>query len=229
MKKLFLVVLLVGAQALSFSYDQEVMILPEDERAISVYVTSDYERFLYVRCISELTVSCDRIVEVKPDHEARIDVVVNGDLRGRHSVELFVGGEKIEFDVIVSEQARFFMNELEDYEEVFIRLGEKYGESPLLEKGIALIESGKYLYGEKDFIPINGVLEDLRTTLSEYYATIGVSEEEEARLGLTLVPLLVAGSLVAFYYYRNIKRDEHPDAHEIGELVGKEFGGPKNG
>ena len=230
MRWMLILILLVGVHAVSFSYDREIMILPDSEKTISVYITGDSELNFYVRCISELDVSCDNFVKVEPGRESRLDIHVNADKRGRHKVSVRVGGEGFEFDVIVSDQVQFFINELNEYETLFSRLEEKYGENPLLEKGKILIESGKYLYSQSDFMSIGGILDDLQKTLSDYYETVGLPvEEEQTRLGFSWIPVLAIGGLLGIYYHMTRRKENPPDAHGIEELVEKELGGLKVG
>lgn len=228
MKRLLIVMLLIGAHAISFSYDKEIMILPDSGKTVSVYITDDKEINFFVRCISDLSVTCDNFVWVEPGKEARLNININADKRGRHKVSVRVGGEGFEFDVIVSDQVQFFINELDDYETMFTRLEGKYGENPLLEKGMILIESGKYLYSQSDFMSINGILEDLQKTLSDYYETIGLpADVDQTQLGFSLIPVLVAGGFLGFYYYKNRRKGNPPDVNKLEGLVEKEVGGLK--
>ena len=230
MKRLLIAMLLIGAHAISFSYDKEIMILPDSGKTVSAYITDDKEVNFFVRCISDLTVTCDNFVQVEPGKESRLNININADKRGRHKVSVRVGGEGFEFDVIVSDQVQFFINELNEYELLFTRLESKYGESPLLENGMTLIESGKYLYSQSDFMSIAGILDDLQKTLSDYYETVGIPVEvERTQLGFSIIPILVVGGLLGFYHYRNWRKKTPPDAHGLEELVEKELGGLKVG
>lgn len=212
MKKLLVIAMLLASTfAFSISSDSEVMVIPGKEKIIDAYISSGAPEILLVNCSSELPVSCPSTLTTSAEKEVNLPIRVTASLQGSYTVRVRVGENEFDIKIVSSNQTEILKNSLYEYKETFTRLKEKYGDSPLIEKGLLLTESGLILYYDEDYLPINKILSELQTTLSEYYGMLSVQgvEKENAVLGGSVLPLLLLViSTVTIFFIK--KRQERP-------------------
>ena len=223
---LALMLVMMGAFALNFSYDGEIFVEPGVEKTVHIYIQSINESGNYfVGCSSNLSMSCPNYVTVLAGKEIMVPLVLQAK-RGFYPVNVTIGEKLIQFTVKSSNQTVVFYNRLVEYVEIFNRLEEKYGNHHLIELGRELVSEGFLLYDRGEYAAAQGVTENLNEILEEYYSTIQISEyEEPAQLNFPLISLFVSGGLFGFYVYMTRKPVQRPDAKELSMLLEKERGG----
>ena len=209
---LALMLVMMGAFALNFSYDGEIFVEPGVEKTVHIYIQSINESGNYfVGCSSNLSMSCPNYVTVLAGKEIMVPLVLQAK-RGFYPVNVTIGEKLIQFTVKSSNQTVVFYNRLVEYGEIFNRLEEKYGDHYLIEIGRELVSEGFLLYGQGEYAAAQGISENLNDILEEYYSTIQIpeTEEEPTQLNMPLISLFVLGGMFGFYVYMTRKPVQRP-------------------
>ncbi|TRO61974.1 hypothetical protein E2P64_00360 [Candidatus Bathyarchaeota archaeon] len=222
--RLLLAFLLLGTYALNFSYDGEVFVAPGEDKTIDIYIQSVNESGKYwVTCSSDMSMTCPNYVEVLAGKEMRVPLSFEAAL-GAYPVNVTIGKRLIQFVVKSSNQTHVFYDGLAQYEETFNNLETKHGPHHLIELGKLLVSEGFGLYEKGEYAAVDGVTGNLDKILGEYYAFLEAPEveEEPARLGLSLAPVLGACALFALYVRSTRKPKQGPGTEELSKLLEKE-------
>ena len=226
MKWLIAVMLLINVFALNYSYDGLVYTEPGKTIAVPIYISSTNEEGLYrVKCISATHITCPSSFFVEPGKEKSFEVSITPGL-GSYPVNIRIGNDLLEFEVISSDQIDVFFARLENYDDLFFRLEKNYGESPIINDAKLLIEEGYQAHGVGDFDALNGITDNLGSILSDYYDTLDPSNlfeaETPSKLKFSVIPLLLLVGLIIVLYKRPKKELKRTYVDELSTLVRKE-------